>query len=47
MKTILVIEINGLCAGILLKYVPVGPINYTLSHIQVMACRWTGDKPLP
>ena len=31
---------------ILLKFVPKGPINNIPALIQIMACRWPGDKPL-
>ena len=30
-----------------LKFVPKGPIDYKSALVQVMACRQTGDKPLP
>ena len=30
-----------------LKFVPKGPINNKPALVQVMAWRWTGDKPLP
>ena len=29
-----------------LKFVPKGPINNMPSLVQIMACRWPGDKPL-
>ena len=29
------------------KLVQKGPINIRLTLVQVMALRWTGDKPLP
>ena len=30
-----------------LKFVPKGPIDNRSALVQVMACRLTGDKPLP
>ena len=30
-----------------LKFFPNGPINNKSALVQVMACRQTGDKPLP
>ena len=30
-----------------LKFVPKGPIGNKSALVQVMAWRWTGDKPLP
>ena len=30
-----------------LKYVPMNPIDNKPALVQVMAWRWTGDKPLP
>ena len=30
-----------------LKFVPMSPIDNKLVLVQVMAWRWTGDKPLP
>ena len=30
-----------------LKFVPKGPIDNKAALVQVMAWRWTGDKPLP
>ena len=29
-----------------LKFVPIGPINNIRALVQIMAWRWTGDKPL-
>ena len=32
---------------ILLKFVPKGPMDNLSALVEVMAWRWTGDKPLP
>ena len=33
-------------AAISLTYVPSGPIDIMAALVQIMACRWSGDKPL-
>ena len=40
-------EIFYILVQIALKFAPKGPIGNDVALVQVMAWRWTGDKPLP
>ena len=40
-------ENSKILLQISLKFVPKGPIDNKLVFVQVMACRRTGNKPLP
>ena len=45
-KRIFLNENARISIKISLKFVPKGPINYNPSLVQIMAWRWSGDKPL-
>ena len=46
-KCIFLNENDRISIQISLKFVPRNPVDNTAALIQVMAWRWTGDKPLP
>ena len=46
-KCILLNENDRIPMQIVLKFVPMSPINNKAALVQVMAWRRTGDKPLP
>ena len=46
-KCILLNENDIILIWISLKFVPRGPIEINPALVQVMAWRWTGNKPLP
>ena len=47
LKCIFFNENDKILVQISLKFVPSSPIDNKLALVQVMACCWTGDKPLP
>ena len=46
MQTIFLNENVRISIKISLKFVPKGPINNNPALVQIMAWRWSGDKPL-
>ena len=46
-KSIFFNEDISILIKISMKFVPRGPVDNKSALVQVMALRWTGDKPIP